>query len=82
MLSVVALAVIAGLLLWLLSGRDSATSSKAPESGEQGYEAMEAAEELRVAEEDVRDLDTAAQPGDDQPGDDWGPGTSYRRENG
>jgi hypothetical protein len=32
-------------------------------------------EELEAAERDVRDFDIDAQPGDDQAGDDWGPGT-------
>ena len=32
-------------------------------------------EELEAAEREVRDIGTDAMPGEDQPGDDWGPGT-------
>jgi hypothetical protein len=32
-------------------------------------------EELEAAEREVRDIDIDALPGEDQPGDDWGPGT-------
>jgi hypothetical protein len=33
-------------------------------------------EELEAAEREVRDLDPSARPGDDRPGDDWGPGAA------
>ncbi len=75
MLSAIALAAIAGLLLWLLSGRDATRSETAMDSADQNYEDMEAAQELRAAEEEVRDLDSGARPDEEQPGDDWGPGT-------
>ena len=67
-----ALLVIAGLLFWLLYGRASPRSTEASEATD--YEDREAREELRAAEEEVRDLGTSVQPGDEQPGDDWGPG--------
>ena len=73
MLSVVALAVIAACSSGCEWPAVRPLPAKAPESEENGYEAMEAAEELRVAEEDVRDLDTAAQRGDEQPEDNSGP---------
>lgn len=79
MLSALALAAIAGLLLWLLSGRDSTRSETAIDSVSPTYEDMEAAEELRAAEEDVRDLESGARPEEERPGDDWGPGTSRGR---
>ena len=67
------LALLAGFLAWLLRGRKSAAD---PEPEYHNYEEMEAARELRDAEQEVQELDSAARPDDEQPGDDWGPGTA------
>ena len=53
------------LLVWILR-RAGASRREIPEID---YE------ELEAAEREVRDIDIDALPGEDQPGDDWGPGT-------
>jgi hypothetical protein len=67
-------ALLAGGLIWLLRGRASKPESRTTRDG-LSYEEMEAQEELRRAEEDVRKLDGHVQPEEEQTGDDWGPGT-------
>lgn len=69
---IVGMALLAGVLVWLLRGREA--RSERSRAG-LNYEEMEAADELRRAEEEVRRLESGAQPEDEQPGDDWGPGT-------
>ncbi|MEO8295535.1 MAG: hypothetical protein ABI613_08480 [Gemmatimonadota bacterium] len=76
---IAALAALGVVLVWLLAGRHTAPHEQTPGSEERDYESLEAAAELREAEEEVRNLDASAQPGDEQPGDDWGPGTSRPR---
>ena len=46
------------------------------DAGDLNYEEKEAAEELRAAEDEVRDHESGAQPEEETPGDDWGPGTA------
>lgn len=70
----VGMALLAGVLVWLLRGRNSPAGAREDRSG-LNYEEMEAADELRRAEEEVRERESTAQPDDEQPGDDWGPGT-------
>ena len=70
------LALVAGVLVWLLRGRKAGASARREPSGDLSYEEMEAADELRQAEDEVRERGTKAQPDDEEPGDDWGPGTS------
>ena len=69
----IGLALLAGFLAWLLRGRQSADP---PEPEYRNYEEMEAAQELRDAEQEVQGLDSGARPDEEQPGDDWGPGTA------
>jgi hypothetical protein len=71
---VIGLALLAGVLVWLLRGRSSAVVSKEI-SNDLTYEEMEAADELRRAEEEVRKRESSSRPDDEEPGDDWGPGT-------
>jgi hypothetical protein len=68
---VIGLGILAGGLVWLLRGR---TAEAAPAGNHRTYEEMEAAEELRQAEEEVTRRQSSAQPEDEEPGDDWGPG--------
>lgn len=70
---VIGLALLAGFLAWLLRGRRTAD---AVEPEYRNYEEMEAAQELREAEQEVQELDSSSRPEEDQPGDDWGPGTA------
>lgn len=71
---VIGLSLLAGVLLWLLRGRTAVASPPAP-TRDRSYEEIEAADELRQAEEEVRERESSAQPDDEEPGDDWGPGT-------
>jgi hypothetical protein len=71
---VLAMAALAGFLFWLLHGREASPGEN--DDQDLSYEEQEAADELRRAEEDVRDLESGARPDDEQPGDDWGPGTA------
>jgi hypothetical protein len=71
---VIGLALLAGVLVWLLRGRNSAVVSQETR-GDLTYEEREAADELRRAEEEVRKRESSSQPDDEEPGDDWGPGT-------
>ena len=48
----------------------------AGDAGDLNYQKKEAAEELRAAEDDVRDHESGAQPEEEAPGYDWGPGTA------
>jgi hypothetical protein len=70
----VGLAFLAGLLFWLLRGRN-AKLERSEDLSDLSYEEMEARKELHQAEEEVRERESRAQPDEDQPGDDWGPGT-------
>ena len=72
---VIGLVALTGFLFWLLRGRESSRPAEV-EKDELSYEDMEAAQELKEAEEEVRDQDSSARPDDEQPGDDWGPGTA------
>ena len=71
---VVGLALLAGVLLWLLRGRTAAPLSQEV-SEDLTYEEREAADELRQAEEEVKERESKSRPDDEEPGDDWGPGT-------
>jgi hypothetical protein len=71
---VIGMALVAGLLFWLLRGRTSPAGSREDES-DLNYEEKEAADELRRAEEEVRERESSAHADEEQPGDDWGPGT-------
>jgi hypothetical protein len=73
---IVGLVVLAIALLWLLAGRNDRVDETAVSVDDADYETLEAQAELREAEEEVRELDASAQPGEDRPGDDWGPGTA------
>ena len=53
----IGLALLAGFLAWLLRGRQSADP---PEPEYRNYEEMEAAQELRDAEQEVQGLDSGA----------------------
>jgi hypothetical protein len=75
---VIGMALLAGGLVWLLRGR-SAAAGHPRRSADLSYEEMEAEEELRQAEEEVAQRETAAQPDDEVTGDDWGPGTPRAR---
>jgi hypothetical protein len=72
---VVGLVVLAIILLWLLAGRSEGATQRSIADEDADYETLEAQAELREAEEEIRELDPSAQPGEDLPGDDWGPGT-------
>ena len=71
---VIGMGLLAGGLVWLLRGRSAAAGGPARSAG-LTYEEMEAAEELRQAEEEVAQRESAATPDEEVPGDDWGPGT-------
>ena len=71
---VIGMAMLAGVLFWLLRGRNAPAPSKA-KGADLTYEEIEAAAELAQAEEDVRKREPTTQPDDELPGDDWGPGT-------
>jgi hypothetical protein len=75
---VIGMGLLAGGLVWLLRGRTAAATIPA-KSTDLTYEEMEAAEELRQAEEEVTERESSAQPEDEEPGDDWGPGTPRAR---
>jgi hypothetical protein len=68
------MALLAGVLVWLLRGRHAGSPSRQP-ARDLTYEEKEAAEELQRAEEEVRERESSAQPDDEEPGHDWGPGT-------
>jgi hypothetical protein len=70
----VGLALVAIALGWFLRGR-KAGPARNPDHSHLSYEEMEAAKELREAEEEVRERDSGARPEDEEPGNDWGPGT-------
>ena len=70
----VGLALLAIALGWFLRGRKSGPAPK-QDLSHLSYEEMEAANELREAEEEVRERESRARPEDEEPGDDWGPGT-------
>jgi hypothetical protein len=69
------LALLAVFLLWLLRGRSAGQRDE-----QLTYEEREAQDELRLAEEEVRNRESGTSPDEEQEGDDWGPGTatSYR----
>ena len=71
---VIGLALVAGVLVWLLRGRSAGAQSRKADR-ELSYEEREAADELQRAEDEVRERKSTAQPDDEEPGDDWGPGT-------
>ncbi len=67
----VAAVLLLALVLWLVRDR----SYPGPRLyGDEGIDR----EELEAAEEEVRDLEPPP-PGEDLPGDDWGPGTARPR---
>jgi len=66
--AVAAVLALGVFLLWLFRGKQVPPSS-------QSEDEVVDAEELEEAEREVRDLDSAGQPGDDIPQDDWGPGS-------
>jgi hypothetical protein len=68
------LALLAGVLFWFFRGRTVTVATG--DAGDLNYEEKEAAEELRAAEDEVRDHESGAQPEEETPGDDWGPGTA------
>lgn len=70
----VGLALLAAVLGWFLRGRKSRPAPQR-DSSHLNYEEMEAAKELREAEEEVRERGSGAQPDEEEAGDDWGPGT-------
>lgn len=67
----VAAVLLVGVMIWLLRDR------RYPGPRLYGHEGIDR-EELEAAEREVRDL-PAREPGEDQPGDDWGPGTARPR---
>ena len=71
---VIGLSLLAGTLFWLLRGRNASAATR-ESTADLSYEEMEAAKELREAEEEVRERESRAQPDDEEPGNDWGPGT-------
>ena len=71
---VLGLALLAGVLVWLLRGRTAAPLSEEA-SADLTYEEKESADELRRAEEEVKEQGSKSQPDDEEPGADWGPGT-------
>lgn len=70
----VGVALLAGFLFWLLRGRNSAPVVS-EDQADLSYEEKEAREELLRAEEEVRERESSSPPDEEQPGDDWGPGT-------
>ncbi len=70
---VIAVAALAGLLVWLLRGRHAPPRPREPEDG-LSYEELEARRELREAEQEVQQRGSAVEPDEEQAGDDWGPG--------
>jgi hypothetical protein len=66
---IIALAVLALGLLWLLRG-DSSRQPRTPGPADDWDQA-----ELEEAEREVRDRSSGTRPDDEEPGDDWGPGT-------
>jgi hypothetical protein len=69
---IVVLAILAVGLLWLLRG-DATTQARTPGPEDEWDRA-----ELEQAEREVRDRSSKARPEDEEPGDDWGPGTARR----
>ncbi len=67
----VAAALLVALVLWLRRDRRHLGPRL------QGHDGIDR-EELEEAEREVRDL-PPVQPGDDRPGEDWGPGTARPR---
>lgn len=68
----IVLVVLAVGLLWLLRG-DSTSQARTPGPEDDWDRA-----ELEQAEREVRDRSSTARPEDEEPGDDWGPGTARR----
>jgi hypothetical protein len=64
--------LVVGLVLWLFRER------RYPGPRLHGENDIDR-EELEAAEREVRELETGAQPDDELPGDDWGPGTGRPR---
>ena len=75
---VIGMGLLAGGLVWLLRGRTAGTVEPG-KTADLTYEEREAAEELRQAEDEVTQRESTAQPDDEVPGDDWGPGTPRAR---
>ena len=69
---IVLVVLMAGALLWLLRG-DSRADAHTPGPADDWDRA-----ELEAAEREVRDRGSAARPEEEEPGDDWGPGTVRR----
>ena len=66
---IIVMILLAGGLLWLLRGDPS---RKPPTPGPSDDWDRE---ELEAAEREVQDRSAVARPEDEEPGDDWGPGT-------
>jgi hypothetical protein len=73
MSALVALALIAAVLVWLLAPGRRATGA-AEDRVEPSDE-----DELAAAEREVRDLEVGQRPDDGFEGDDWGPGAGKHR---
>jgi hypothetical protein len=71
---VTGLVLLTAVLFWFLRGRTAPVRQGAQEE-DLSYEDKEARDELRRAEEEVREKQSSTLPDEEQPGDDWGPGT-------
>jgi hypothetical protein len=73
---ILGLLALVALVVWIARGRRRRVD-RARARADEPLGADVDHDELEAAERDVRDLGSAADPDDDAPGDDWGPGT-YR----
>ena len=72
---IVALALIAGVVVWLARGQRAARSPRGADDYDTDDDGIDR-EELEAAEREVRDLDIGQRPEDGFEGDDWGPGAA------
>jgi hypothetical protein len=72
--ALIGLALLAAALVWFVRGRNVPVRPARPDEG-LNYQDLEDRDELRRAEDEVRERPTGAPPEEEQPGDDWGPGT-------
>jgi hypothetical protein len=70
---VIGLVLLTAVLFWFLRGRTAPVRPGAQE--DLSYEEREARDELRRAEDEVREKGSSTSPDEEQRGDDWGPGT-------